>query len=546
MSEKRKNPPHVNRVLQEKFGYDHLRPGQDAAIKSVLDGHDTLAIMPTGWGKSMIYQIATLVFAGPTVIVSPLIALQRDQVESIEELDVGDAALLNSALRARKWKETLEELKEGDVDFLFLAPEQFRNEEVLDHLRAAKPSLFVVDESHCISEWGHDFRPDYLRLGSVIEALGHPIVLALTATAAPPVREEIIEQLGMRNPRVIARGFDRPNIWLGVETFYDESMKKDALLERVAGIEKPGIVYVATRKHAEEIAGALNDRNVKAIFYHAGMKSRDRMHAQEAFMDDAVEVIVATAAFGMGIDKPNVRFVFHYDISESVDSYYQEIGRAGRDGDKAKAILFYYPKDIGIRRFFAGGGLVDADEVEQVAIVVQAHDGPVDPRDLRGETGLSQAKLASAWSYLQEIGVIEMLATGEVVQSGRAFDLDKVVETAERMQGQRRQFERSRIEMMRGYAELHDCRRQYLLNYFGEEMDDPCSFCDNCEAGISVKENEDNLPFPINSHVVHKMWGVGMVLRYEGDKMVVLFDDVGYKTLAVDVVTGHNLLELEK
>jgi ATP-dependent DNA helicase RecQ len=323
-------------------------------------------------------------------------------------------------------------------------------------------------------------------------------------------------------------------------------MKKDALLERVAGGEKPGIVYVATRRHAEEIVGALTERNVKATFYHAGMKSRDRIHAQEAFMADEVEVIVATSAFGMGIDKPNVRFVYHYDISESIDSYYQEIGRAGRDGEKAKALLFYYPKDLGIRHFFASGGLVDADEVEQVAIVVQAQDGPVGSRDLREETGLSQSKLVSALSCLQEIGTVEILATGEAVRAGQAFNLDEVVEAAERIQGRRRQFERSRVEMMRGYAELHDCRREYLLNYFGEEKGDPCGFCDNCEAGISMKEEEDNLPFPINSRVVHKMWGVGMVLRYEGDKMVVLFDDVGYKTLAVDVVTEHNLLELAK
>ena len=254
----------------------------------------------------------------PTIIVSPLIALQRDQVESIEELDVGHAALLNSTLRAAEWREAMEDLQHGEVKFIFLAPEQFNNEETLQQLLQAKPSLFVVDEAHCISEWGHDFRPDYLRMGGVIESLGHPTVLALTATAAPPVREEILERLGMHNPRVISQGFDRPNIWLGVETFHDTGMKKDALVERVIEAEKPGIIYVATRKHAEEIALALQERDVSAVFYHAGMKAKEREQVQQAFMADEAEIIVATTAFGMGIDKPNVRFVFHYDISDSV------------------------------------------------------------------------------------------------------------------------------------------------------------------------------------------------------------------------------------
>src|SRR5947209_7941246 len=218
MPARRKHTPRVHHILQEKFGYEQLRPGQDEAIKAVLEGHDTLAIMPTGWGKSIIYQVATLLMKGPAVIVSPLIALQRDQVESIEEQDVGNAALLNSTLRANEWDETIAKLKEGKIEFLFLAPEQFSNEEILRTLQEAKPSLFVVDEAHCISEWGHDFRPEYLRLGAVVEALNHPTTLALTATASPPVREEIIERLQMRDARVISQGFDRPNIWLGVET----------------------------------------------------------------------------------------------------------------------------------------------------------------------------------------------------------------------------------------------------------------------------------------------------------------------------------------
>ena len=532
----------VRRIMREKFGYADFRPGQEAAIRSVLDGHDTLAVLPTGLGKSMIYQMAEQVLHGPTVVISPLIALQRDQVESIEESDVGKAALVNSTMRETKREEVLQDLEQGKLNYLFLAPEQFSNEEVLQQIKAAHPALFVVDEAHCISEWGHDFRPEYLRLGAVVEAIGRPPILALTATAAPTVRKEILERLGMRNPRVIVQGFDRPNIWLGVETFHEEHDKKKALLERVVATEKPGIVYAATRKHAEEIAEALRGEQVKAAFYHAGMRLAEREQVQKQFMSDEIKVIVATTAFGMGIDKPNVRFVFHYDISDSVDSYYQEIGRAGRDGEDAKAILFYRPEDMRIHRFFVGSGHIDVDQVEQVAQVVQESEAPVVLRNLSDETHLSRSKLAEALSRLEEASVVKTLASGEIVADNEHVVLDEVVAQVINEHEAHRQYDKSRLDMMVGYAEVQDCRREYLLNYFGEEIDDPCGFCDNCDAGITVAEDEENMPFPINTKVTHNVWGIGLVLRYEGDKMVVLFDSVGYKTLAVDVVVEHELL----
>lgn len=507
--------------------------------------------MPTGSGKSAIYQIAGFLIPGPTVVVSPLVALQHDQVKAITEQDVGEAAVVNSTIKDAEKQEAFENLEGGDLEFLFLAPEQFNNPETLERLQAAKPSLFVVDEAHCISEWGHDFRPDYLRLGTVIEALDHPRVLALTATAAPPVREEILSRLGMRDPRVVVQGFDRPNIWLAVERFEDETEKQNALLNRVSKVEKPGIVYVATRKRAEEVAGAmceqlrgsLGDRGVKAIFYHAGMKAKDREQAQAAFMNDEADVLVATTAFGMGVDKPNVRFVFHYDISDSVDSYYQEIGRAGRDGEKSLAVLFYNPEDLNLRRFFASKGQVDAEQVERVAYVLQNEEEPIDPADLREKTDLSKTKLGTALNHLASVGVVETLPTGEVTVSEQPPDISEAAELAVQAQERRQQFERSRLEMMRGYAEVRHCRREYLLNYFGEKLDQPCGFCDNCKAGITEQNDEGQKPFPLNSRVVHKTWGEGLVMRYEGDKMVILFDQVGYKTLGVDIALQRGLLK---
>ena len=531
----------ILRVAHEQLGFAALHPGQLEAIQAVLAGRDTLVVMPTGAGKSAIYQIATLLLDGPAVVISPLLALQRDQIDAIEAEHIGEAAAVNSTLGAGARRETMEMLQDGTLRFLFLAPEQFGNEEVLAQVRNARPVLFVVDEAHCISEWGHDFRPDYLRLSAVIEALGHPTTLALTATAAPPVRQEIVERLGMREAQVIAAGFDRPNIWLGVESFTDEEMKQRTLLERVEQEAKPGIVYVATRKHAEEVAAALRRRGVQSAFYHAGMKHAERDEAQAAFMNGDLEVMVATIAFGMGIDKPDVRFVFHHDISDAVDAYYQEIGRAGRDGRPARAVLFYRSEDVAIHLFQGVGGHAHVEDVEVVATAIHEHRGPISTRALRGETGLSQTKLLSIISRLADVGALALLPSGEVEMGDAALDIEAVAEEVARRQEQHRAMERSRIEMMRGYAEVLACRREYLLNYFGETLPGPCGYCDNCEAGIVAARTED-MPFPLQSAVVHTTFGRGIVQRYEADKMVVLFDTVGYKTLSVQAVIKDDLL----
>jgi ATP-dependent DNA helicase RecQ len=532
----------IDRVAREVFGFAELRPGQREAIESVLGGRDTLVVMSTGAGKSAIYQIAGLLTEGATVVVSPLIALQRDQVDDLAERAAGGAAQLNSTLPAAERERALAELAENALEFLLLAPEQLANADVLDELAVARPSLLVVDEAHCISEWGHDFRPDYLRLGAAAEALGRPPILALTATAAPPVREEIVERLGLRDPQILVRGFDRPNIRLAVERFHGDQgaeRKLRALQDRIAAAPKPGIVYVATRRQAQELAAALCDRGVTAASYHAGMRSSERDAVQERFMDAHLEVVVATTAFGMGIDKADVRWVFHSEVSDSLDAYYQEIGRAGRDGEPAQAILFYRTEDLGLRRFFAGTGHVEVDEIAQVLDAVRDTDGTVAPTELQQELELSETKLATALARLEEAGAVQILPSGEVRSADDSADAIRAAAEAEE---KRRAFDRSRVDMMRGYAEADGCRREFILSYFGEPFAPPCGNCDNCEAGRSDAPPAD-VPFAVGSRVTHEQWGEGVVQRYDDDAVVVLFDEVGYKTLALDVVRERGLLQ---
>jgi ATP-dependent DNA helicase RecQ len=534
--------PSIADVAQELLGFESLRPGQHEAVRAVLDGRDTLAVLPTGSGKSAIYQLATAIGGGPTVVVSPLLALQRDQVEAIEESHLGEAAALNSTLGERAREALLEEVADDEVEFLFLAPEQFANEETRERLLEAQPRLFVVDEAHCVSEWGHDFRPDYLRLGAVIDELGHPTTLALTATAAPPVRAEILERLAMRDAAVVVRGFDRPNIHLSVHRFHDDEEKLRALVADVSCGEQPALVYTATRKRTEALADRFADADVDALPYHAGLGRSEREETQTAFMDDHCDVVVATIAFGMGVDKPNVRAVVHAEVSDSVDSYYQEVGRAGRDGEPARAVLYYRPEDVGLRRFFAGTGQIRTDEVLEIAEAVSSSSSPVDPRDLRDETGLSETKVTTALGRLEEVGVVEMLPDGRVASLDGRADLRHAAAEAAKAQEHRKEYDRTRVEMMRGYAESRTCRRAFLLSYFGEDFEGPCGNCDNCDAGQGVAEETMGEPFAVATRVKHGEWGEGTIQRYDGDAMVVLFDEGGYRTLSVALVRERGLL----
>jgi ATP-dependent DNA helicase RecQ len=531
----------IRRIARERFGYDELRPGQEEAIRAVVAGRDVLAVFPTGAGKSAIYQIAGASIEGPTVVVSPLIALQRDQEEAIEAQESGGAARLNSSLAQSERDDALDGLAEGEIEFLLLAPEQFANPDTLDRLREARPSLFVVDEAHCISEWGFDFRPDYLRLAAAIEELGRPRVLALTATAAPPVRDEIVERLAMRDPAIFVHDFDRPNIFLAVDRAADEDAKREAFLAWIANATPPGIVYVATRAHADDIAALLRAHGVDARAYHAGLAAGERDAVQTAFMEGDARVVVATSAFGMGIDKPDVRFVAHYDVSDSIDAYYQEIGRAGRDGEPAEARLFFLADDLRLRRFFAAAGKLDAEDAEQEAEIVAAADGPIAPEAVAEAAGVSVGAAKTALARLAETGVIRLLPSGEAVAVA-LDDAEAAAEEAAAAQARHRAIARTRVEMMRGYGESTDCRRAYVLNYFGEAFTPPCGACDVCLGGRAATQDADDGPFAIGEAVVHARWGSGIVIRREEAKVTVLFDDAGYRTLDLALVLEDDLL----
>ncbi len=338
-------------VLHERFGYPAFRAGQAEAVASVLAGKETVVILPTGGGKSLCYQVPALILPGLTIVVSPLISLMKDQVDALDRRGI-PAAFINSSLSSGQVSDRMAAARSGALKMLYVAPERFDAGTTLDRLRDTEVSLFAVDEAHCISEWGHDFRPSYLRLAQIREALGNPTLLALTATATPHVREDIVRQLQMGRPTVIVTGFDRTNLTYYVRSGRTDADKDNALIEELRSRDGLGIVYASTRKSVERIANLLNRRHIRALPYHAGLDDDHRREVQDAFMREEARVIVATNAFGMGIDKSNVRLVVHHAMPGTLEAYYQEAGRAGRDGEPAECVLLHAYRDRFTHEYF--------------------------------------------------------------------------------------------------------------------------------------------------------------------------------------------------
>src|SRR5690348_12490360 len=352
-------------TLHQRFGYASFRPGQERAVQSVLDGRDTLVILPTGGGKSLCYQVPALLLPKLTVVISPLISLMKDQVDALTARGI-PATLVNSTLTANEVADRLARAEHGEFKLLYLAPERFDVGSAAERLRKAGVSLLAVDEAHCISEWGHDFRPSYLRINQVREQLGAPPTVALTATATPEVRRDIVRQLALRTPETVITGFDRLNLSYHVVRTRNEQQKDDALIETLKHDDGLAIVYASTRKAVQRIAGVLERSRISAVAYHAGLDDAHRHDVQDAFMNEEVRVIVATNAFGMGIDKPNVRLVVHHAMPGTLEAYYQEAGRAGRDGKPSRCVLLHAFPDRFTHEFFIKSAYPDRAMVERV------------------------------------------------------------------------------------------------------------------------------------------------------------------------------------
>ncbi len=481
----------AERAMRETFGFSRFLPGQEAAIRAILEGHDALVVMPTGGGKSMCFQLPALVRDGLTVVVSPLIALMKDQVDALVARGV-KAAAINSTLSEAEMSARLAAMARGDYRLVYIAPERFRSDRFIRALAPVRIGLFALDEAHCISQWGHDFRPDYLRIRDALATIGRPQVVALTATATTDVRGDISAQLGLgaggrAAPRVFVSGFARPNLRLGVRRVGGRDDKMAFIADAITRLGA-GIVYCATRKNVERVAGELG---ADVIAYHGGMSDADRKAAQERFAKAAKPVVVATNAFGMGIDRPDIRFVIHHDIPGSLEAYYQEAGRAGRDGAPAFCDLMFNYADVRTQEFFLDGANPSPDTIRGTYAIIAAKcarsPAELASKDIaaRMPDKVNDMAVSTAVVILERAGVIRR--SYEADSRTATFDVTRPAVMAKDLPidfaalARKRQRDEQRLARMVAYTGPARCRHRFILDYFGDTTSDPaCTACDTC------------------------------------------------------------------
>ena len=474
--------------LQEVFGFEDFLDGQETVIDEILSGRDGSVVMPTGGGKSLCYQLPALCREGVTLVVSPLIALMKDQVDALEERGVA-VTLINSTLTWNEQKERLDGMKSGAYRLVYIAPERFRASSFMSALSDVKIEMVAIDEAHCLSQWGHDFRPDYMRLGKALEEMGRPQCVALTATATPIVREDIRGVLNLREPFESISGFERPNLSFTI-TPVEKVAQKYGRLKKVLAENKTGIVYCATRKKVEEVAETIHSWGLKCIAYHGGMSDREREDTQNAFISRKADIAVATNAFGMGIDRSDVRFVVHFEIPGSVEAYYQEAGRAGRDGEASVCELLFNYADTRTQEFFIDGvnpgpGMIrdvyqfflnEADDSYEVHRTLDEVKDAIGAKNGMAVGAALGALIRGRW--VERFDVPGMRAKGTRLLKPDVLTRDLTLDEAALEEKERR--DREKLEKMVQLCYANTCRQQWVLEYFGEVDAPVCGSCDVC------------------------------------------------------------------